>query len=169
MQFFAPVCAPRFIPYMDKRQGSFAAVESLLLLCSLGSLRAVLGASLHTTGDALGIQRAANDVVTDTRQVLDTTAADHDHRVLLKVMADTGDIRGNFIAVGQANTGDFSQSRVRLLGRRGTDRGADASLLRGAEVGLLVLQVAGEVDLYVTCSLPFLTSWLKVGIVFLLS
>jgi hypothetical protein len=28
---------------------------------------------------------------------------------------------------------------------------------------------AGEVDLYETFSLPFLTSWLKVGIVFLLS
>ena len=145
--------------YMDKRQGSLLPIESLLLLCSLGSLRAVLGTRLHTTGYALRVERAANDVVTHTRKVLDTTAADHNHRVLLQVVADTGDVRGDLVTIGQADTGDFTQSRVRLLGRRGTDRGADASLLRGAEVGLL----------YVTCSLPFLTSWLKVGIVFLLS
>ena len=37
---------------------------------------------------------------------------------------------------------------------------------------LMVLRpfcMAGEVDLYVACSLPFLTSWLNVGMVFLLS
>ena len=36
MQFFAPVSAPGFIPYMDKRQGSFAASENYFFLAALG-------------------------------------------------------------------------------------------------------------------------------------
>ena len=66
-----------------------------LLLAGLGSLGTVLGASLHTALNALGIQAAADDVVTHTRQVLDTAAADHDHGVLLQVVAHTGDIGGD--------------------------------------------------------------------------
>ena len=66
----------------------------LLLLCSLGLLGTILGTSLHTTVDALRIQSTTDDVVTDTRKVLDTAAADHNHRVLLQVVADTGPIPG---------------------------------------------------------------------------
>ena len=55
-------------------------------------------------------------------------------------MADTRDVRGNFVAIGQAHTGDLTQCGVRLLRSRGTDCGADASLLGSAQVGLLVLQ-----------------------------
>ena len=81
----------------------------LLFLCSLGSLSAVLGASLHTTVNALCIEGAANDVVTDTGKVLDTAAADHNNAMLLKVVADAGDIRGDFVAVSQTYTGDLTQ------------------------------------------------------------
>ena len=79
-------------------------------------------------------------MVTDTGKVLNTAAADHDHGVLLKVVADTGNVSGNFVAVGQANTGDLTQSGVRLLGGSRSDCGADASLLRSAQVGLIILQ-----------------------------
>ena len=117
-----------------------SAVGKLLLLGSFGSLRAVLGTSLHTTVDALGIQSAADDVVTDTRQVLDTTAANHHDRVLLQVVADTGDVSSDLVTIGQTDTRDLTQSGVGLLGSRGTDCGADASLLRGAQIRLFVLQ-----------------------------
>ena len=68
------------------------AERKLLLLTGLGALRAVLGAGLHPVLHALGIQSAADDVVTNAGQVLDTAAADHDHRVLLQVVAHTGDV-----------------------------------------------------------------------------
>ena len=115
-------------------------VGTKLLLAGLGSLGAVLGTGLHTAVHTLGVQAAADDVVTNAGQVLNTAAADHDHRVLLQVVAHTGDISGDFVTVGQAHTGDLTQSGVRLLRGRSTDGGADASLLGGGQVGLLVLQ-----------------------------
>ena len=51
----------------------------------LGSLCAVLGTALLTVGYALCVQRTADDVVTDTRQVTYTAAADQDNRVFLKI------------------------------------------------------------------------------------
>ena len=55
------------------------------LLAGLRALRAVLGASLTAVCNTLRIQRAADDVVTDTRKVLYTTAANHNNRVLLQL------------------------------------------------------------------------------------
>src|SRR4029077_11415476 len=80
--------------------------------------------------DALGIQHAAENVVAHTGQILDAAAADHDHRVLLQVMALTGDVADDLEAVGQAYLGHFTKRRVRLLRRRGVDARADAALLR---------------------------------------
>ena len=111
-----------------------------LLLASLGALCTVLGAGLHTTVNALGIQSAADDVVTNTRQVLNTTAADQNHGVLLQVMANTGDISRNFHTIGQTHTGDLTQSGVRLLGGGGTNSSANTTLLGGRQSSSLVLQ-----------------------------
>ena len=109
-------------------------VEELLLL-GLGPLGAVLGAGLHTAVDALGVQRAADDVVTNAGQVLDTAAADHDHGVLLQVVAHAGDIGGDLVAVGQAHTGDLTQRGVRLLRGGSTNGGAHAPLLGRGQIG----------------------------------
>jgi len=79
-------------------------------------------------------------VVTDTGKVLNTTATDQHHGVLLEVVADTGDIGRNFEAIGQTHTGDLPQSGVGLLGGGSSDGGADASLLGGGQIGGLVLQ-----------------------------
>src|SRR5512145_592773 len=48
------------------------------------SLRAVLGTALLAVGDTHGVQRAAHDVIADTREVLHPAAADHDDRVFLE-------------------------------------------------------------------------------------
>ena len=87
-----------------------------LLLAGLGTLCTVLGTGLHTTVDTLSIQSTTDNVVTNTGKVLYTAAADQNHGVLLQVVADTGDVSGNFHTVGQANTGDLTQCGVRLLG-----------------------------------------------------
>src|SRR5438132_10904254 len=96
----------------------------------LRTLRAVLGTTLLTVLDALGIEDAAEDVVAHAGRILDAAAADHDHRVLLKVMAFTRDVTDLFEAVGQAHLGDLTKRRVRLLRGRGVDARANAALLR---------------------------------------
>ena len=57
------------------------------LLGCLRALGAVLGASLLAVLDALGVERAANNVVANTRKILYTTAADEHHGVFLEVVA----------------------------------------------------------------------------------
>ena len=111
-----------------------------MCLLALGTLGAVLGASLHTAIDTLGIQRTTDDVVTDAGQVLYTAAADHDHGVLLQGVTHAGNVSGDLVAVGQTHTGDLPQSGVRLLGGSSSHGGADATLLRSGKIGFLVLQ-----------------------------
>src|ERR1700712_938374 len=96
----------------------------------LRTLRAVLRTTLLTVLDALGIQHAAEDVVTHAGQILDATAADHDHGVLLKVMTFTRNVTDDFEAIGQTHLGDLTKRRVRLLRRRRVDARANAALLR---------------------------------------
>src|ERR1700679_2239322 len=100
------------------------------LLASLSALRTVLRASLLTILDALGIQRATNHVVTHTRQVLHTSAANQHDRVFLQVVAFTTDVRNDFEAVRQTNLGNFTKCRVRLLRRRGEHARAPAATVR---------------------------------------
>src|SRR5690349_2179812 len=104
----------------------FPLVSNVLLR----TLRAVLRTALLTVLDALGIQHAAENVVAHARQVLDAAAADHDHRVLLQVMAFTGDVTDHLEAIGQTHLGDLTKRRVRLLRGRGVDARADTALLR---------------------------------------
>ena len=125
-------------------------MQNLLLL---GTLGAVLGTALHAALNALSIQSTTDDVITDAGEILDTAATDQNDGVLLQVVADTGDVGGNLVAIRQTDTGDLTQSGVRLLRGRGSDCGADASLLGRRKIGSTVLQSvetfcsAGAVDL----------------------
>src|SRR5262249_42999140 len=76
-----------------------------------GTLGAVFRPALLTVLDALGVQHAAENVVAHAGQVLDAAAADHDHRVLLQVMALAGDVADHLEAVGQAHLGDLAKRR----------------------------------------------------------
>src|SRR5690349_6604183 len=106
--------------------GPLRGMSALLLL------RAVAAAGLLAVADTLGVQRAADDLVSNTRQVLDTPATHEHDRVLLKVVADTRDVRGHLDAVGEPDTRHLAESGVRLLGRRGVNARADAAPLRAA-------------------------------------
>src|SRR5882724_8651088 len=103
---------------------------TIATLRSLGPLGAVLRTALLTILDALGIQHAAEDVVAHAGEILDAAAADHDHRVLLQVMALARDVADHLEPVGQAHLGDLAQRRVGLLRGRGVDARANAPLLR---------------------------------------
>src|SRR5262249_46647458 len=114
----------------------------------LWPLGAVLRTALAAVGDTGGVERAANDVVADAGKILDAAAADHDDRVLLKIVTLAGNVRGHFHLVGQPHAGDLAQRRVRLLWRRRVDAHADAAALRTGHQrrrrGLASLRLAAE-------------------------
>src|SRR6266704_4525612 len=82
---------------------------------ALFPLGAVLGACLLPVFGPCGVERAADDVVANARQVLDAAAADEHHRVLLEVVSDARDVGRDLDSRGQPDAGDLPQSRVRLL------------------------------------------------------
>src|SRR3569833_1931767 len=97
----------------------------------LRPLRAVLRTRLLTVVDASGIERTADRVITNAREVLHAAAADQNNRVLLQVVAFTADVAGDFVTVGQTDTADLTESRIRLLRSRRVHAGTNAALLRG--------------------------------------
>src|SRR5580658_2098644 len=104
----------------------------LALLNLLRPLGAVFGAPLAAVLDALGIERATDDMVAHTRQILDAAAANQHDRMLLKVMPLAGDVARHLETVGEAHARDFAQRRIGLLRRDGVDARADTTLLRRA-------------------------------------
>src|SRR5690606_36323357 len=82
--------------------------------------------ALHT----LGIEHTTNDVIADTWKILNATAADHDHRVLLKVVTLTRNVADNLETVRKPNLGHLTHGGVRLLWRRRVNTRAHTPLLR---------------------------------------
>src|SRR3712207_3931870 len=104
-------------------------------------LRAVAAARLLAVLHALGVERAADDLVADAGEVLHPAAADEHDRVLLEAVTDAGDVRRHLDAAGQPDTGHLAQRRVRLLRRGRVDaRAGPAPLGRTLEGGRLVLR-----------------------------
>src|SRR3954469_22886577 len=91
--------------------GPLRGISALLLL------RAVPAAGLLAVLDALGVQRAADDLVANARQVLHPAATDQHDRVLLQVVPDTRDVGRDLDARGELDPRDLAQRRVGLLGR----------------------------------------------------
>ena len=101
----------------------------MILLFDFGSLGTIFGAGLAAVRDTGGVQRTSHDVISDTREVFDSAAADEDHTVLLEIVSNSGNVGRYLDTVGQADPGDLTKSRVRLLGGDGLNRGANSSLL----------------------------------------
>ena len=86
------------------------AAKSRCLSLFLRSLGAVFGACLAAVRNTGSIKSAADDVISGTRKVLDTAAADHHDAVLLKVVAFARDVGCHFNTVGETYSGDFTKS-----------------------------------------------------------
>src|SRR5918995_6667740 len=71
-----------------------------IVLSRLGGLGPVFGTTLFAVLHALRVERTAHDVVAHAGQVLDASAADQHHRVLLQVVAFAADIADHLEAVG---------------------------------------------------------------------
>jgi hypothetical protein len=84
----------------------------LLLLNGLGlftwlrALGSVLGASTTATINAKAIKTTADDMISDTGEILHTASANEHDGVLLEVMSLTADVGDHFLAVGEANLGN---------------------------------------------------------------
>src|ERR1044071_1901637 len=124
--------------------GPLRGISALLLL------RAVTAAGLLAVLHALGVERAADDLVADTGEVLHPAAADEHDRVLLEVVAHAGDVRRDLDAARQAHAGDLAEGGVRLLRGGRVDAGADTAALgrtlQGRRLGLRRLVLAALAD-----------------------
>ena len=78
-------------------------------------LGAVLAACLTPLFNTQGVLSSANDVVTNARQVANTTTTNKNDRVFLQVVAFARNVNGNFFATRETNASNFSKSRVRFL------------------------------------------------------
>ena len=76
----------------------------------LGPFGTILRAGLHAVGNACAVKSAADDVVTNARQVFYAAAADHYYRVLLQIVANTRNVGSYLELVGQPDSGDFAKS-----------------------------------------------------------
>src|SRR5258707_12609689 len=99
---------------------------------SLGALCAVLRAALLAVFNASGVERAAHNVIANTREILHTAAAHQHDRVLLQVVADTWDVRGDLDCIRQADASHLAQRGVRFLRRLRVYADAYAALFRAA-------------------------------------
>src|SRR6267143_5590693 len=99
----------------------------------LGGLRpldAIFGAAHAPLFDAAGVQRAANDVVTDAGQIFHP-AATHEHNgMLLQVVAFVRNVGNDFEAVREPDFCDFAHRGGWLVGRAGHYLEANAAAER---------------------------------------
>src|SRR5882757_3872037 len=112
-------------------------------LAGLRTLRAIFRTAATAAIDPEGVKGSANDVISHAGEILHTTTANEHDGVFLQIVAFAGNVGDDFLAVGQADLGDFAKRGVRLLRRAGHDLRADAAALRA-------LHSAGDFDLTVT-------------------
>src|SRR5580658_6889436 len=97
---------PQSMTLLMKRASTFELNFGSGRICRFGAgpLRGITSSSRAWrrtwNGRACGIERAANDVVANSREILDATTADEDHRVLLKIVTDARDIGGDLLTIG---------------------------------------------------------------------
>src|SRR5262245_1307504 len=96
----------------------------------LRTLRAIFRAALFAVSHANRVERAAHNVITHAWQILDTSSANQNDRVLLEVVPDTRDVRSYFNLIGQPDARNLAQSRVRLFRRLGLDLHTNSASLR---------------------------------------
>src|SRR5438105_12024674 len=91
-----------------------AARRRDMTLSLFRALRAVLRTALAAVFDALGIERAADDVVPHTWKVLYPAATDQDDRMLLKIVALPGNVARDLEPVRQTHARHLAQRGIRL-------------------------------------------------------
>jgi len=102
----------------------------------LGFLCTIFTSALFAIGHAGTVKDASYDMIADAWQVSDPTAPNYNSAVLLEVVVNARYVSCNFLAVGESDTSDLSQSGVGFLGRLCPDYQTHAPFLRrAADVG----------------------------------
>ena len=68
-------------------------------------------------------------MISNSGKIFDSSAANHNDRVLLEIVTDAWNVSGHFRFVRQANSGDLSKSGVGLFGCGRFDKQTDAAHL----------------------------------------
>ena len=76
------------------------------------------------------VQNASDDVISNPWTILDASAPDQNDRMLLKIVAFTGNIGRNFNPRGQSHPGHLAQRRIGFSGSTCVDAGANPAALR---------------------------------------
>src|ERR671910_96852 len=108
--------------------GPFRGILQFLL--DLLALGPVAGAGLPAVADALGVERAPDDLVADAGQVLHPAATDEHDGVLLEVVPDARDVGRHLDPRREPDAGHLAEGGVRLLRRGRVHACADAPTLR---------------------------------------
>src|SRR5215472_11595238 len=95
-------------------------------------LRAVAAACLLAVAHALGVERAADDLVPNAGQVPHSATAHQHDGVLLQVVPNPGDVGGDLDLAGEPDPRHLAQGGVRLLGRGRVDARANPAALGAA-------------------------------------
>src|SRR4029078_3309247 len=104
-----------------------ASAHTPLRLVGLG---AIAGPGLLAVADAGGVERPANDLVADAREVLRGPPTHEHDGVLLQVVTDAGDVRGDLDARREPDAGYLAERGVGLTRGDRVDARADAAPLR---------------------------------------
>src|SRR5678815_4525444 len=81
----------------------------------LRALRAIFRPTLFTSLNANRVERSADHVVANARQILHAAAANQHQRVFLQVVPDARNVGRHLDAVGEANARHLAERGVRLL------------------------------------------------------
>lgn len=84
-------------------------------------LRAVTTTRLFSVFNTQRILGTSDDLISHTWQIANTAATDENNRVLLQIVAFTGDVHRNFFAIGKSDAGNLAKGRIRLLRSHRTD------------------------------------------------
>src|SRR5437867_11700737 len=121
------------LPYLARPPSDVHA--RLLGRACLGALRPVFRPALSSILHSDGVESATYQMIAHSGKILHPAASHKHDRVLLKIVADTRNIRGHFHSIRQTDAGDFAQRGVRFLRGRRVDADTDASLLRTSGQG----------------------------------
>ena len=108
----------------------FLVLQKVSLKRLLRTLSAVFASCLLSLRNACGIERAADDMISYAGQISYSSAADKHGTVFLKVVSFAGNVNRSFLLIRKTYSCDLTKRRVRLFGRSGGYRKANASFLR---------------------------------------
>ena len=114
----------------DKHRSPSLERSSLLgRCCLLRPFGAILRSTLLPPLNSYRVERSPNNVISNSRQVLNSTAANQHNRVLLKIVANPRDVRSHLYRISEANAGHLSKRRVGFLRRLSVNTRTDPALL----------------------------------------